>query len=55
MHSLILVLGDVLMFVYTDSCTITEDYVSELLTTADEFLLPGREYYYNYVIMYKYI
>lgn len=35
------VLGDVLMFVYTDSCTITEDYVSELLTTADEFLLPG--------------
>ena len=28
-------------FVYTNSCHVTEDIVSELLHTADMFLLPG--------------
>jgi len=35
------VLGDVLVFVYTNSCQITEQNVADLLNIGDMFLLPG--------------
>jgi len=35
------VMGDVLVFVYTNSCSITDDNVSDLLNIGDMFLLPG--------------
>ena len=34
-------LGDVLVFVYTNSCQITEQNVADLLNIGDMFLLPG--------------
>ena len=38
----VLVFGSVLVFVYTNSCQITEETISELLNVGDMFLLPGR-------------
>jgi len=35
------VFGSVLVFVYTNSCQITEETISELLNVGDMFLLPG--------------
>jgi hypothetical protein len=36
------VFGNVVLFVYTDSCNISVENVSDLLNTGDMFLLPGR-------------
>ncbi len=35
------VFGNVILFVYTDSCNISVENVSELLNTGDMFFLPG--------------
>ncbi len=38
------VFGNVVLFVYTDSCNISVENVSDLLNTGDMFLLPGKRF-----------